>query len=205
MNAVLSEAIHERPRYKIRHHLLQTGRSGWVCNVIMAPKYWHYHRIGHYMVNVRHGFASLDYCNAIKIRIKPTPEGSGSKALPMIAPNAREGSLALMAWPGAAEVVIRSPTRIGASSAIALQHTLPTKATACRLSLSALWSRIRPGRRSPAPETTPATRRSYSWELGTRAPESSITMTVPGPQALASSTSKCSAQSAPVSLMSPVT
>jgi len=54
------------------------------------------------------------HCSAVKIGIKPWPSRSGRSAFPSTDPNALNGSVALMAWPGVSDVVGRSPTSMGA-------------------------------------------------------------------------------------------
>src|SRR6185295_18323311 len=121
-------------------------------------------------------------------------------------PNALTGSSARIAWPAVAEVVNRSPTSIGPSSAVALQNVRPTSASRAVEAEVSVPSRTTPALNVPAPETTPATRLSYGSELGRTCPASSITITVPGSGHTAGSTSNSSATSpAPTRRMSPDT
>ena len=90
---------------------------------------------------------------------------SGAIALPRIAPKARALSRAVIACPGVADVVSRSPGTIGSTLASALHTTVPLMATSSRRPGGSA-PRIRPGLRSGALEITPATRRSW---LGTTA------------------------------------
>ena len=59
--------------------------------------------------------------------IKPCPPFKGLSALPITAPNASNGLLAFMAWPGMPEVVNRSPTSTDEECASTLQNTLPSR------------------------------------------------------------------------------
>src|SRR6266700_2659546 len=141
--ALRDDVTHCRPiRQRDMEHLWRSVRTGQIGRHGPAPR----------------EVATL-YCKVTSTVIRPVPLGNASSAFPRMAPNARDGSSARMAWPGTEEVVSRSPTAIGA---VALQQTLPIRATGAHTSGitpsgTSLRSRMMPGRYRPAPDTMPAT------------------------------------------------